>query len=119
MTSQNQALADTWDETFNKGDTSSLGKLYSSDGKVIPAGGAAVKGPEAIAAFFADLQTKGFKDHKITIQDASEKGEYLILTGRWQLTGPGEAGEVQYGGNWVNVLERHGSDWRVVLHTWN
>ena len=120
MTSQNQALADTWDETFNKGDTSSLGKLYSSNGKVIPAGGAPVMGPEAIAAFFADLQVKGFKDHKITVQDAVEKGGALIFTGRWQLSGPGEGGRTQdYGGNWVNVLERQGDGWRTVLHTWN
>ena len=119
MTSQHQAIAGTWDETFNKGDTAGLGKLYASDGKVIPAGGAPVQGPEGIAAFFADLQAKGFKDHKITVQDASEKGATLILTGRWQLTGPGEGGETQYGGNWVNVLERHGADWRTVLHTWN
>lgn len=119
MTSQNQAIAATWDATFNKGDTGALGKLYSDDRRVIPAGGAPVEGPEAIAAFFADLQAKGFRNHRITVQDATQKGETLILTGRWQLTGPGEAGETQYGGNWVNVLERHGSDWRTVLHTWN
>lgn len=120
MSSQGQAIADLWDQTFNKGDTAALGKLYGENGTVIPAGGSPVQGPEAIAAFFADLQAKGFKDHRITVQDAVEKGETLILTGRWQLNGPGEGGATQtYGGNWVNVLERQGDGWRTLLHTWN
>lgn len=29
MNAQGQAIADHWDQTFNKGDTSGLGKLYS------------------------------------------------------------------------------------------
>ncbi|WP_419951278.1 YybH family protein [Methylobacterium sp.] len=120
MSVQGQAIADIWDQTFNKGDTAALGKLYSRDGKVIPAGGTSVQGPEGIAAFFADLQSKGFKDHKITVEDATLKGETLLLTGRWQLNGPGDSGDTQsYGGNWVNVLERQGDDWRTLLHTWN
>ena len=120
MTSHGQAIADLWDQTFNKGDTDALGKLYCKDGKVIPAGGSPVQGSQSIAAFFADLQAKGFSAHKITVQDATQKGDTLILTGRWQLNGPGEGGETQsYGGNWVNVLEREGDGWRTLLHTWN
>jgi ketosteroid isomerase-like protein len=120
MSSPGQAIADLWDQTFNKGDTAALGALYSDEGKVIPAGGSPVQGPEAISGFFADLQAKGFKDHKITVHEAVQKGETLILTGLWQLTGPGESGQTKsYGGNWVNVLERHGDGWRALLHTWN
>ena len=120
MNTQGQTIADFWDQTFNGGDTAALGRLYADDGKVIPAGGAPTQGQEAIAAFFADLQAKGFKGHKITVQDTVEKGETLILTGRWQLSGPTEDGGTKdYGGNWVNVLERRGDAWRTLLHTWN
>ncbi|AWN42865.1 YybH family protein [Methylobacterium durans] len=120
MSTQGRAIADLWDRTFNKGDTTGLGNLFSEDGQVIPAGGSPVRGPQGIAAFFADLQAKGFKDHKITVQDAVEKGDILVLTGRWSLSGPGEGGATQsYGGNWVNVLERRGGGWSTVLHTWN
>ena len=87
---------------------------------MIPAGGSPVQGADKISAFFADLQAKGFKDHKITVQDTTQRGETVILTGLWQLTGPGEGGQSQsYGGNWVNVLEPHGDGWRALLHTWN
>ncbi|MHC2001935.1 YybH family protein [Methylobacterium sp. CM6241] len=120
MSLQGQAIADLWDQTFNKGDTAALGKLYSDEGKVIPAGGSPVQGADKISAFFADLQAKGFKDHKITVQDTTQRGETVILAGLWQLTGPGEGGQSQsYGGNWVNVLEPHGDGWRALLHTWN
>ncbi|KAB1069476.1 YybH family protein [Methylobacterium planeticum] len=120
MNLQGQAVADLWDQTFNRGDTDELGKLYSADGQVIPAGGSPVRGTESIAAFFADLRAKGFKDHKITVQDTSTRAETLILTGLWHLTGPAESGQAQsYGGNWVNVLERRGDRWLTLLHTWN
>ena len=115
-----QAIADRWDQAFIGGNLTELGALYSPDGKVIPAGGTAVSGPERIQAFFADLKAKGFSGHKITVQDAVSRGDTLVLTGRWELNGPGEGGETQtYGGNWVNVLERQGDSWRTLLHTWN
>jgi uncharacterized protein (TIGR02246 family) len=120
MTSQGQAIADRWDQAFNGRNQAELGELYSPDGKVIPAGGTAVSGPEKIQAFFTDLQAKGFNGHKITVQDVISRGDTLVLTGRWELNGPGEGGETQtYGGNWVNVLERQGDSWRTLLHTWN
>lgn len=116
-----QAAAERWDETFNSGDASRLATIYAPDARVIPAGGAAVFGAEAIGAFFADLVSKGFRGHKITVDHVDEKGPVAIASGKWQLSGPGEGGTTaQYGGNWVNVLERTAAgDWRVLLHTWN
>ncbi|CAO4141211.1 ketosteroid isomerase family protein [Methylorubrum thiocyanatum] len=67
MNAHGQAVADQRDQTFNKGDTSGLSKLYSEEGQVTPAGSSPVRGAQAIASFFADLKAKGFKDHKITV----------------------------------------------------
>ena len=89
MTSQGQAIADRWDQAFNGGNLAELGAFYSPNGKVIPAGGTAVSGPEKIQAFFTDLQAKGFNGHKITVQDVISRGDTLVLTGRWELNGPG------------------------------
>ncbi|BAU90260.1 ECF subfamily RNA polymerase sigma-24 subunit [Methylorubrum populi] len=95
-------------------------RIWQRAGSYDPNGGTPIRGAQAIASFFADLRAKGFKDHKITVQDATTKGDTLILTGRWQLNGPTDGGDTQsYGGNWVNVLERQGDRWRTVLHTWN
>ncbi|MDH4981357.1 DUF4440 domain-containing protein [Hyphomicrobium sp. D-2] len=120
MTSSIAAGAERWDATFNGGDTAELAKFYAADARVIPAGGAPVAGPEAIGKFFADLIANGFKDHRITVESVTEKGPIAIASGKWALSGPGEGGATaQYGGNWVNVLERDGDGWRVLLHTWN
>ncbi len=115
-----QSAASAWDAAFNSGDTAKLADFYAPDARVIPAGGAPVTGAEAIGQFFADLIAKRFRAHTVTIEHVEEKGPIAIASGKWQLTGPAEGGEApQYGGNWVNVLERTAAGWRVLLHTWN
>ena len=119
MTSEVEAGAELWDAAFN-GDLAKLAAFYTADAQVLPAGGAPVNGPEAIAAFFADLKAKGFSSHKVTVDNVVEKGTTAIATGKWQLVGPADGGgTTQFGGNWVNVLERAGADWKILLHTWN
>ncbi len=112
--------AGKWDEAFNAGDIKALSGFYAKDAVVVPAGGKAVSGPEAIGAFFADLQSKGFSDHKIVVEKVLDQGETRVATGTWQLNGPSDDGSTkQYGGNWVNVLVRSPEGWQVLLHTWN
>lgn len=111
--------AETWDKTYNGGDMDALAKLYAPEAQVIPKG-AAVSGPANIQTFFSGLKAKGFDDHRITVQSARERGDVLMLSGRWEMKGPGEGGARKtFEGNWVNVLERRGDGWRTVLHTWN
>jgi len=120
MTDDVRAAAERWDAAFNSGDTATLAGFYASDGCVIPAGGTPARGAEAIGKFFTDLRGNGFDGHKITVEHVDEKGPIAIASGKWQLSGPGEGGATaQYGGNWVNVLERTGGGWRILLHTWN
>lgn len=117
---QVRADAGKWDEAFNARDIKALSGFYAKDAVVVPAGGKAVSGPDAIGAFFADLQSKGFSDHKIAVEKVLDQGETRVATGTWQLNGPAEDGSTKsYGGNWVNVLVRSADGWRVLLHTWN
>jgi uncharacterized protein (TIGR02246 family) len=120
MAAEIKAAAERWDAAFNSGDAEAVAEFYASDARVVPSGGNEVFGAEAIGKFFGDLIAKGFSGHKITVDNVAEKGPLAIATGKWQLSGPGEGGATeQYSGNWVNVLERDGDGWRVVLHTWN
>ncbi len=120
MTTDVQAAAERWDAAFNSNDIATLSGYYAAEARVLPAGGAPVVGAEAAGAFFADLIAKGFAGHKVTIEHVEDKGPFAIATGKWQLQGPAEDGvRPAYGGNWVNVLERSGAGWRVLLHTWN
>ncbi len=119
-TAEGQAAADRWDQVYNSGDLDSLGKLYAADAMVIPKG-APVSGAESIQKFFAGLKAKGFDDHKVKVQAAQMRGDVLVATGRWQMSGPGGEGGAKktFEGNWVNVLQKEGTGWRSVLHTWN
>lgn len=118
-TSDAKSAAARWDQTYNSGDMDGLKALYATDAMVIPKG-AAVSGAEGIGAFFAGLKAKGFEDHTVKVQSAQMKGDLLLVTGRWAMSGPAEGGAKKaFEGNWVNVLERKGNDWRTVLHTWN
>ena len=45
--------AGKWDAAFNAGDIKALSGFYADNARVVPAGGKAVSGPEAIGAFFA------------------------------------------------------------------
>ena len=114
------ANASNWDKAFNAPDTNGLAAFYAPNALVIPAGSAPVSGPDAIVAFFADLKSKGFSGHTITVDKVLDLGTTQIATGKWQLDGPSEDGSTKrYGGNWVNVLAKSDAGWRIVLHTWN
>lgn len=116
---EGRKAAETWDSAYNGGDMDALGRLYAPDAQVIPKG-AAISGPANIQTFFAGLKAKGYEAHKITVQSVRDTGDVRVLTGRWEMSGPGEGGARKpLEGNWINVLERTADGWRTVLHTWN
>ena len=115
-----QSAASKWDEAFNKGDAAQLAKMYGSQAALLPPGGAPIVGEQNIQQFWKTTLGKGFGQHKVTVQQAETKGDIGYAYGRWQATGPGEGGaNKQHEGNWSNVLERQGGEWKTVLHTWN
>jgi ketosteroid isomerase-like protein len=120
MTVDVQAQAKSWDSAFNAGDISKLASFYAAGASIVPAGGTPVAGPDAIGAFFADVQAKGLTRHEIGVSSVIDRGDTVIAIGTWKLTGKSDSGEVQsFGGNWVNVLARDGDGWKIQLHTWN
>lgn len=115
-----QTAASKWDEAFNKGDAAQLAQMYGSQAALLPPGSAPVVGEQSIEQFWKTTLGKGFGQHKVTVQQAETKGDIGYAYGRWQATGPGEGGaNKQYEGNWSNVLERQGGQWKTVLHAWN
>lgn len=120
MTNALETVAKAWDDTFNSGDTEKLGGFYAASGRVIPSGGAPIEGRDAIAKFFAGIRGNGLTKHDIKVASVIDRGDTVIASGTWNLTGPGEKGEgASFGGNWVNVLAREGAGWQILLHTWN
>jgi ketosteroid isomerase-like protein len=120
MMSDVRAFAAKWDELFNEGNVSKLEGLYGSEASVVPAGGTPAKGPAEIGKFFADVRSKGLTRHEIAVHSLTEHGDAAVAIGTWSLSGVDDGGRDQkFGGNWVNVLERDGDTWKILLHTWN
>lgn len=109
------ALAATWDRSFSSGDFAALKSYYADGAQIIPSGGKAVEGRDAIGAFFADVRANGLTKHSIDVQSVTAHGDTIIASGGWSLSGENQ----QFGGNWVNVLGRDGDNWKILLHTWN
>ena len=117
-TQEAQRIADKWDAAYNSGSIDELGKLYTTDAIVVTKGQAQTA--DGIQKFFSGLKSKGWDDHKVVVKSVTPKGELLLVTGRWEMSGPGEGGaKKKFEGNWVNVMERSNNEWRTVLHTWN
>lgn len=115
-----QSAASKWDEAFNNGDAAQLAKMYGSQAALLPPGSPPVVGEQNIQQFWKTTIGKGFGQHKVTVQQAETKGDMAYAYGRWQATGPGDGGaKKEFEGNWSNVLERQGGEWKTVLHTWN
>ena len=113
-----QNAASRWDEAYNGGDMDTLAKLYTPDAIVVTKGGPQTS--DGIQKFFAGLKSKGWDEHKTIVRSALPKDNLLIVSGRWEMTGPGDGGaKKKFEGNWVNVLEKRDGTWRTVLHTWN
>lgn len=120
MTGEIEAFASAWDQSFSAGDFAKLKGFYADTARVIPSGGKPVEGQEGIAAFFADVRSNGLTTHAIDVQSVTARGDTVIASGGWSLSGANSAGEPQkFGGNWVNVLARDGDSWKILLHTWN
>ena len=47
---------------------------------------------DGIRTFFSGLKSKGWEDHKTTVTTALPKDNLLILSGRWEMSGPAEGG---------------------------
>ncbi|MFC3694959.1 YybH family protein [Chenggangzhangella methanolivorans] len=113
-----QGAADKWDAAYNGGKLDDLSAFYSKDAVLVT--NADQRSGADIKAFFAGLKEKGFDGHKITVQSVRTKGDVVVATGRWEMTGPSEGGQKKtFSGNWINVLEKQDGGLKTLLHTWN
>ena len=60
-----QSAASGWDAAYNRGDMDTLAKLYAQDAVVVTKG--TQKRSGEITEFFAGLKTKGWDEHKTTV----------------------------------------------------
>lgn len=110
------ALNTRFAQAVRDGDAATLAGLYTSDAKVMPPGGPAVVGPEAIVAFWV-----GGPRVEISLATVELEviGDTAIETGQATITAPGPERRQLDASKYVVVWKRVDGDWRVHIDIFN
>ncbi|KKM63202.1 hypothetical protein LCGC14_1513860 [marine sediment metagenome] len=115
------AVNQTWNQTFNKGDSEALSELYVEDATLSPGNGEVLVGREQIAQLFKSFLDNGVNNHRIETINTYHSGNQIVQLGRWKADGVNDKQEtITFGGVLVTVLEQNEQgDWEVKSHVWN
>ena len=121
---QLQAAADKWVEAYEKRDAKAVGNRYTDDAIIIPAYTSMVQGGKSNIEKFWEGDLKGGATNlKIVVTNGRISGDEAWATGTWKASlppaqdKPGQQREAH--GNWVNVFEKVGDDWKIKIDSWN
>jgi ketosteroid isomerase-like protein len=92
-----------------KGDGAALAALYSTDGQVMPAGSAPIRGTEAIQKFWQGALDSGVATVSLKTTDVFGRGPTATEVGEYELRG--KVGEVLDRGKYIVI-------WRHIDGTW-
>jgi len=105
-------------EVFEAGDAAGVAALYAEGGVVLPPGGEAVTGTDAVTAFWQGAMDSGVKGLDLTTVDvfAIDK-ENIVEVGRAELF-DADGGLIQ-AGHYIVYWRKEGGDWKLFRDIWN
>ena len=104
-----------WQDALNKGDTSAVAALYTSDAVEVTPDGIRV-GPTAVKERLDDSIKEGWKqDVVIVATKCDNEGTVRWLSGSWKRTSP----QGPLGGFWTAIEVKEGEDWKIQNLTFN
>lgn len=113
-----QEIADHFVAAYAKGDLNAVLKLYAEDASILPPQAPMTKGQSSIADFWkGEAQRAELK--QVTVVDAQPLGNdraHVIFTtvGRTKGQSPQE-----FHGKGTALVQRAGSEWKMLVHVWN
>ena len=113
-----QKVADHFVKAYAKGDLDAVLKLYAEDASILPPQAPMAKGQSSIADFWkSEAQRAELK--QVTVVDAKPLGNdmaHVVFTtvGRTRGQSPQE-----FQGKGTALVQRAGSDWKMLVHVWN
>ena len=102
-------------DSYRAGDLDQLVSLYTTDAISIPAGHAALRGHDAIRAWYA-TRTGDHEMHAISEVDSVDiVGDVAVLTGIFRVTRRPEDGVagLDHAGRWLAVMRRVDGEWKM------
>jgi uncharacterized protein (TIGR02246 family) len=103
--------------TFNRGDGSAMGALYTENGQLLPPNSDFVSGQSAISAFWRGAMDMGIKTAKLETVELDGQGGAAVEVGRYTLGGEGGA-EID-SGKFIVVWKNEGGNWKLHRDIWN
>jgi ketosteroid isomerase-like protein len=106
-----RATDDIFEATFAKGDSASLGNLYTDEALVMPTGAESAKGKAAISAFWQGAMDMGIKTATLEIQELEQHGDTVIDVGLYTLKSADDA--VLDQGKYIVVWKNEDGNWKI------
>lgn len=104
-------------ELQKKGDAAGMGRMYTDDAILLPAGGPRIEGREAIEAFWAETLSGGVEDVRLTTEDLVPLGDDLVYEIGSYTTTPRDAAPVS--GYYLVLWKRVDGEWKLHVDIFN
>jgi ketosteroid isomerase-like protein len=105
-----------WTKAFNAGEPAALAALYADDARMLPPGGPAVAGRNAIQLYWRDDLGEGGVTTTLTPVDTVARQDLVHVEGTYQVKG-GDGADVA-GGQYQQLWTRSGETWQVEREMW-
>ena len=107
-----------WKAAWNAGNGAGIAALYAEDAVILPPGGNAVQGMEAIAAYWqASIDELPGSTVELTTDELHNLGEVAVEVGSYATTGAG--GEHLDHGRYLVVWMLKDGTWKMARDIWN
>src|SRR5512143_1054449 len=100
-----------------RGDAAAIAALYTSTAEILPPGGEAAKGREAIQKVFQGGIDAGMKNLTLTTLEVEAHGDTAHEVGTWTLKGAD--GATADAGKYVVIWKNEGGKWKLHRDIWN
>ncbi len=116
-----RAAIEAGDKAFTaavaRGDAAAIAALYTSTAEVLPPGGEAAKGREAIQKVFQGGIDAGMNNLTLTTLELEVHGDTAHQVGTWATKG--KDGATADTGKYIVIWKNEGGKWRIHRDIWN
>jgi uncharacterized protein (TIGR02246 family) len=107
-----------WAEAFGRGDYEAIGRLYTSDGTLLPPGGEKITGGSAIAEYFAKGYA-GSKPDTVSFGNYEFYGNDQIVTEVSDAEIHDHSGKLKFRAKQTLIFLKQGDAWKLHRDIWN
>jgi uncharacterized protein (TIGR02246 family) len=116
-----QQVSREFSARYERGDAAGMAALYTDDGVILPPGRAAIRGREAIAAYWRLGPGERVTAHRVTSDSVVVRGDVAYDYGVYVVSGEqeGKAWGPSHGKYVITWREVGPGTWRMHLDIWN